>query len=209
MATLSDFLPHVLPYVPGCSNPLAEQHLRDICIDFCTHAPIVQELLDPINARAGVAEYDIDTRSGTQVTLILEASYLGLRLGALHSEALSRTTGAIPSGTPSAYMQAASSTLTLNAAPPHDAAQAIRLLVATRPKRTASNVDDVLLNDYGYQIGQGAVGRLLMIPGHPFSDPRNAFAYTANYSTARTEARIRAERSFGQTGLRVRPRPFQ
>ncbi len=32
MAYLSDFLPYVLPYLPGCSTPLAELPIRQITI---------------------------------------------------------------------------------------------------------------------------------------------------------------------------------
>lgn len=195
MAALSDLLQYVLVYVPACPTMLVEQHLRDICMDFCMHAAIVRERLDPIDVVAGQTEYDIDVPFGTEVTMILSASYQGRQLA--------------DRGKYAGLALGADNTFTLDAAPAASAAGAISMLVATKPKRNANTVADILLNDYGYAIGQGVVGRLLLIPGQPFSAPGNAAAYTSAYLTARTDARIRAEAWFGAAAARVRPRRFQ
>ena len=80
MASPSDFLSYVLPYVTGCSMPLAQQQILSICREFCSRAPVVQELLDPVDAIAGQALYDLDAPSGTDVSLVLEAFYQGNEL---------------------------------------------------------------------------------------------------------------------------------
>lgn len=208
MANLSDFFAYVLPYVTGCSYPLAEQHIRDICIDFCTHAPVVQVATDPLDVVSGERQYDIDTPSSTVATAILEASYYArplrvFKTGDLHLASLQERTGE-----PWGIQQAAANIFMLDATPTQDAAQAIKLLVATKPARTTDTVADVLLDHYAFEIGQGAVGRLMRITGHEFANPATAGLYTRDYEIARTAARIRAERSFGRTTTRVRPRAF-
>lgn len=208
MASLSDFLPHVLPYVPGCSVPLALQHVRNVCIDFCSKAPIAQAELDPIDVTAGEAQYDIETPMGTDVSLILVASWKGQPLEVLAAGKPSLLAANRPSGTPNGLQQAADNVFTLNATPTEDHPGAIALLVSTKPKRNAMNVADVLLNDYAYEIGLGVVGRLVVLPGQPFSAPGNAAYYNGVYERARTDARIEAERSFGASSNRVRPRAF-
>jgi hypothetical protein len=208
MAALSDFMPYVLPYVQGCTYPLAELHIRNICIDFCTHAPIVQERPDPIDVVAGQIEYDIDTASYTAATLILEAAYQLRPLAILKVGDINFEQAHQYQGEPRALMQSAQPTFTLDHTPAVDAPGAITMLVATKPTRMATNVADLLLNDYGFEIGQGVVGRLMMIPGHEWTNPAIAGAYTQIYERARTEARIRAEASFGQTGSRVMSRRF-
>lgn len=207
MATFADFLAHVLPYVGGCSIPLAELHLRGICGDFCSHAPIVQLTLDPIDLVAGQVEYDVDVPNGTDVALILDASYHGRALGCMKTGD-APLTAAPRIAAPSAYRQGSGNAFTLDAAPAADEPGVLVLQVATKPSKNTRQVADILLNDYGYEIGMGAVGRLMMIPGHPFSNPGLAPVYTATYLKARTEARIRAESSFGRSSTRVRPRPF-
>lgn len=209
MAALSDFMPYVLPYVAGCTYPLAELHIRNICIDFCTHAPIVQERPDPIDVVAGQIVYDIDTASGTVPTLIIEAAYALRPLEIIKQGDMNFEAAHQQQGQPFRIMQAAEAQLTLDYTPAWDSPAALSLLVATKPTRTAQNVADVLFNDYAYEIGQGVVGRLLLMPGHEWSNPAFAQAYTATYERARTEARIRAEASFGQTSTRARHRRFE
>lgn len=208
MAAISDFMQYVLPYVPGCTYPLAELHIRNICIDFCTHAPIVQEQLDPINLIKGQREYDLDTAAGTVTTIVLQAKYQGrdLDICKIGDTTFDYTDDQF--GAPTGIMQAAGNLFTLNIKPIANERAALSLIVATKPTAQAPTVADVLLNDYAYEIGQGAVARLLKIPGQPFSNPATSIAYEATYTTARTAARIRAESSFGAASSRVKPRRF-
>lgn len=176
-------------------------------MDFCEHAPIVQERVDPIDLVAGQAEYDIDTATGTDVTLILEAACNGRLMECLKTGDRSLSSCDVPAGVPRGYRQCGENLLTLDFAPQFNSEKALTL-VATKPKRTASTVADLLLDNYGYEIGMGVVGRLLMIPGQKFSSSGGAYAYTKPYLTARTNARIRADMSFGSGESRVRPRSF-
>lgn len=194
MATLSDLATYVMVYVPACPLMFVEQQLRDVCRDFCAHAAIVQVEIDPIDVVAGQSDYDIDVPFGTDVTMILSATYQGATL-AERGQYRGLTLGEANS-------------FTLDQAPAASAPGAIAMRVATKPSRSANTVADILLNDYGYEIGQGAVGRLLMIPGQPWSAPASAAAYTATYQHARTNARIAADASFGAATARVRPRRF-
>lgn len=206
MANLSDFMARVLPYAKGCSYPLAEQHIRDICIDFCTKAPVVQVQLDPISAVTGQADYDLDPPSGTAVTLILEAWYQGCELATFKS---GDGVGLVAQpGWPSAYKQSGEAIFSLNFAPQADATDAIRLLVATKPTRKAATVADILINDYSHEIGIGVCSRLLKMPGFDFFNPALAIDFKNEYEVARTEARIRAEASFGRAQTCAKPRRF-
>ncbi|MET3135215.1 hypothetical protein AAKU55_005523 [Oxalobacteraceae bacterium GrIS 1.11] len=208
MAAIADFLPHVLPYVRGCSFPLAELHVRNVCIDFCANAPIVQANIDPFDALAGCAEYDIDTPYGTETTLILGAWFEGRHLAILKTGDRDSSGFESATGAPTGLQQAAGNTFRLDIAPAVNSVKAITMRVATKPTRNAGAVADVLLNDYAYEIGQGVVARLMKIPGFHFSDPGNAGAYEAVYLLARNSARIRAMQSFGTAPTRIKPRRF-
>lgn len=206
MAILNDFMPLILPYAQGCPAPMAELQLRLVCIDFCSHAPVVQVVLDPIDVIAGQAEYDIDTPFGTNVAFILDARYHGQGM------AMAKTGDAdyLPDlRAPYALYQCASNSFSLDRAAVQDDPGAIVLRVSTRPTRLANTFDDVLLNDYSDAIGAGVVARLMMMPGQTFSNAALAGSYQAMYITARTDARIRADKSFGQATTGVRPRAFR
>lgn len=204
MAQLADFLLHLLPLVPGCPTPLAEAIVRAVAIDFCTYAPVVQERLDPVDLVAGQAQYDIDLPYGVNVTLVIEATYHGREMQVLRGrdDQRERLTA------PYALRQAADNTILLLPTPTQDEPGALHLCVATRPAGMASTVDDLLLLDYGYEIGCGAAARLFFMPGQSYSNPQLAPAYQTIYTMARTTARIRAEAGFGNGGMRVRPRAF-
>lgn len=209
MAMLADFLPWVLPYVSGCSSPLAEQQIRFICIDFCSHAPLVQLTLDPMDAIMGQTEYEIETPTGMETTLIRQAFFRGRALLVSNGRDRTALPQSMPPGEPACLQQQAGNGFELDRPPGQDYLQAIQLRVATKPSRNATTVAEVLLNDYAYPIGLGVVGRLLLMPGQAFSNPPNARTYTEAYLSARTEARIRAEQAFGNAGMQVRPRRFQ
>jgi len=206
MVNLSDFMPYVLPYAIGCSYPLAEQHIRQTCIDFCNIAPVVQVELDPINVVAGQFDYDLEPPSGMAVTFVLSAKYRGNELGVFKSgdsDSLLRS-----SGTPTAFKQSGDPILTLNFAPIEDVSNSLALVVATKPTNRATSVADILFNDYAYEIGLGAVSRLLKVPGQPFTNQIAASEFRRDYEIARTNARIRAEASFGRVGSTAKYRRF-
>jgi hypothetical protein len=204
MAHLADFMPYILPLVPGCPAPLAEMTLRGVAIDFCTYAPVAQQVLDPVDVYAGQAQYDIDVPYGANVTLILEAYYDGQRMQVIRQDDDVREGGTAPF----ALRQAADNTFTLYPTPTVDQDGVIVLRVATRPTMLAATLDDVLLADYAYEIGSGAVARLMLMPNQLFSNPQLAPTYQTIYVVGRTNARIRAEAGFGMSGNRVRPRSF-
>lgn len=207
MVQIQEFLPYVLPYAPGCTDPLAEQYIRDVCIDFCTVSSIVQVTLDPIDIVKGEVEYDIETPTGTETTFILAASYRGMPLS-IEKDGDSVFLGtAIPEGTPSAVKQTPSNSFTLNRVPQFNEQGAIQMLVATKPSRSAVSMADILL-EYGYEIGMGVVARLALIPEPGFPKPQLAPVHAAIYETAKNTARIRAERTYGSAAARVRPRRF-
>ena len=218
MATLAEFMPYILPLVSGCPQPLAEQTLRQVAIEFCMHAPIVQETLDPIDVNVGQLEYDIDTAFGTNVTIVLQALYNGLRMGAFrlgdaaHIDARYSDSGfydAQAIAAPYRYRQSAGNSFTLDRMPTLAAPGAIVMVVATRPTYNANSLADVLLQDYGYEIGAGTAARLMLMPNQLFSAPQLAASYQSIYMQGRTNSRIRADASFGRASTRVQPRPFQ
>lgn len=209
MAPLDDFMPHVLPYVHACSFPMAALHIREICRDFCTFAPIAQETSDPMDAIEQQREYDIDVPSGAECTVILKAWYEGRELVPLKTGDRNESGYGQGAGSPTGFKQLLGNRFMLDVAPAHTSPRALTLLIATRPTHRADYVADVLAQDYAYAIGQGVVGRLKKIPGMPFSDIAAAGLYTSAYLVARTDARIRAENSFGNAQSRVRPRRFE
>jgi hypothetical protein len=212
MAQLADFYPYLLPMVPGCPDILADQHLRDICIDFCGKSLVAQQPHDPLSVRANVAAYDFDPPAETQVQLVIKAWYLRNELKVITPNSLQvrpemfnpRFSGADLGGSvPTKMIQLDGTSFTLDPAPQDDAANAVTLLIAVKPSRTATEVPQLLLEDYAYEIGRGAAARLMTLPGQPFTNPQLASAYLSEYLAARNAALLRANKSFGRSAQRV------
>jgi hypothetical protein len=63
MKALSAFYPRVLPYLPGCSEPFANQVILNSAIEFCENSLTLRQNLDTFNTVAGKIEYDLDPPS--------------------------------------------------------------------------------------------------------------------------------------------------
>lgn len=212
MAMLSDFYPYVMPSAPGLLESLADQVIRDICIDFCSKSIIIQRTLDPVSVVAGVPDYDFAPPDGTRVHMIMQAWFLGNQINAINADTpylkaeLFNTLfpgAATAPGTPSHLIQKNDTSFTLDMPPRETLALAITMRAALKPTRDAMEVDDLLLNDYAFEIGQGALSRLMKMPKQPFSDPITAPTCEMAYVVARNAALIRANKAFGRSGDRV------
>lgn len=214
MAKYADFLPYVLPYVAGCPEPLAEQHVRDICIDFCNHTLYVQETLDPIDVQANVSTYEL-AASG-RVHLVMQAWFKRHKLvvfngdSALNRAELHNTQfedAQSTPGTPRALTMQGQSIM-LDTPPLEDAPKALTVRAAVSPTRTSTTVDDSLFNEFAYEIGQGTIARLMLLPNQPFSSPEGAAMHHGQYVTARSKARIRSTNAMGRSATRIQPVRF-
>ncbi len=192
-----------------------EQMVRDVCIDFCMRSSVVQLALDPMDAVQGVIENDLDTPNGTVTHQILEAWFNARALSQFKSgDVVSRPdafnqlfAGAnVVGGVPCAVQLTPNNTFLFDVAPAFTSPAAITMKVATKPTRTATTVDDILF-EYADAIGQGAVSRLMRLPGQPFTSAAWSL-HQSTYESERTRARIRAEKSFGRAASYVRPRRF-
>jgi hypothetical protein len=215
MVSLSEFMPYVLPSVPGCTDVLAEQYLRDVCIDFCSKTLLIQRDHDPVSVVAGQADYDLDPPTGARVHMVMQAWFErqpldvvtpdspGMRPEVFNSGFQGADTN---TGNPTKLIQKDDLTFTLERAPSVDSISAVTMRIALKPTRNATDVENILLDDYAYEIGQGAAARLMRIPGQPFTNIQLALAYETTYVTARNTAQARANRSYGRGTQQVQMR---
>jgi hypothetical protein len=214
---LTSFLPYVLPYVMGCSEPLALQAVRDTCIRFAEQTLLLQATLDPVMAIPGIRTYDLDADPGAAIHLITQAWFEGDRLRVLYADdpllPVEMFNDTFPGadkepGRPSALLQNDDYTFTLDRAPDERIRGAITIRGVVKPTITATTVPDLLFKDYAFEIGQGAVAYLMNIPAQAFSAPAQADKYEAKYLGAQHQARVRANKSLGRGNLQVKLRRF-
>lgn len=218
MANITEFLTHVITYVPGCSEPLALQQIRDVCIDFCSKTSIWQETLDSIDVAANTREYLVQPPLNSQILSIAGAWYKRRPIGILNADSSQLVPEQLASGfageqtapgEPNTVLYSlVDKSITVNPVPASDLTAAITLRVVLRPTRTATTVPDFLLTDYEYAIAQGAISRITRIPGQTFTDFATSALTEREYISARNQAMVRANKTFSRSQASIKMRPF-
>jgi len=213
---LSAFLPYVLPHAYGCPDPTAEQAVRDACIEFCSKSSLIQAV-DTQTLVAGLAEYAVGTPAGQDLSQVLSVSLGAIMLSPVapsdvrHGAALRAgvdSTVAPFSGPPALYYQITPTDRVLYLWPVPADTGALAIKASYAPSRTATEVDDVLFDDWAYEIACGALARLLSMPAQVFSNPKYAEAHGARFSAAIASAVSAARRGRLPGAVRAQSRSF-
>ena len=209
MKALSAFFPRILPYLPGCPEPLVAQVLIDAAIEFCDSSLVLRQNLDTFNTVVGRVQYDLDAPSAQHdINRVMGVTLDGKELVAGMSEALRGDMPTAPAKPRGFYTDRTDSVFTLMLSPPPDEVYSVLVNVALSPARTATQLDDDLYNTWINPIVSSAIARAMQIPGQPFSNP--AQAQILLNSAARQTVTSRIEGNYGlvRGSMRVRYRPF-
>lgn len=209
MVELKSFLPSLLPYVMGCSEPLAIQALRDSAIEFCRRSLVVTTTLDPITVTQNTASYELEAPDQTVIEQVLKVWFEGKLLGAAPFEAATELYG--PAGSPRHFFGQDIDevfSLTLLPTPDKTVRNSLRVRVALSPSRSATTVHDVLYERYEEGIVAGAKGILMAVPDQPFSDFNMAGAQAMQARAFANHARFDSTHGRVQSSLSVRMRAF-
>lgn len=218
MKALSLWLPFVLPYCYGCTDPLAEQAILSACIDFCNRSLAVQNVSTETTV-IGQPDYDIEQPSQLQLVKVLAVHYGNTRLRAVSLEMIQPANALrgesfgdwdLPQGTPVEWCQRdlTQPIVSVYPTPAEVVTGGITIKAALTPTRTATSVPDILFTDYCEDIAAGAIGRLLSMPNQPFSAPAIATSFLARFAAATTSAANTARTGRAAASSRVKSRPF-
>lgn len=218
MKNLTDFLPFVLPLVPGCSDPMAEQAVLSACIEFASRSLIVQENTTTAVV-ADETEYDVDQPSQQILSKVLAVYYQDRKLKARAREMVvsgfaargEAVAGFTPtSGEPAEWFcrNPSQSVVSVYPSPAETVADALTIVAAFAPTRTATRVADILYTDYAEDIAAGAVAQLLIVPAQPFTNPALRKPYRDRFDSAVHSAANLARVGLGAASSRVRPAFF-
>ncbi len=218
MKALSVFYPYVLPYVPGCPNPMAKQAIRSACIEFAGRSCVVQNTQSE-SAIANQPNYDVEEPSGMTLVRVLAVYYGTRRLEARSREMVNNAVAArgenvgsetYATGTPNEWFNRdpAEPVVSLYPVPYAADTSAITIVAAHQPAHTATRVADILFDDYAEDIANGALARLLSMPNQPFSNPALAERHEKKFVDSMRQAAAIARVGLGAASSRVRPRSF-
>lgn len=210
-----EFFSWVLPEVNGCPEITAIQAIRDTVISFCELTRIHQADHDPINVIAKTSDYDLESPvSGTRIVQVMNAWYKGTKLDpaapddvndpSVYNQHIGGVT--VSYATPQYFIQKDSDTISLLPIPDQSLASAITMRVALVPLRNSTSCADFLFEQWVEPISAGAVAKLQVSSGKPYSNPQAAQINQGRFMQGVNAARQRAVRGYNRSSLSVQLR---
>lgn len=217
MVALSSWYPYVLPQVPGASDLIVDQCLRQAAIDFCNRSDLIQRVI-AADVTAATQDYTITAPAEMIFTRLLGVSWQGNALAPVSPDLVTSAvalrganvgTALVERGDPQMYFQKLpnDSGFSLYPIPDRTITLGLTVKAAFAPTNAALTLEDVLFNDWVETIAAGALMRLTAMPGQPFTSPAAA-GYTKIFERGLWEAKRLKNAGALPGSLRVRPRAF-
>lgn len=215
MAAFLDWVPEILPDVPGCPDILVEDTVRDVVIDFCQRT----RWLTAVNATAadvtgGASERTFATpllSSGNRVIEVKAAWYLDKALKLWtpdEAEAQLGPTWASQTGDPRAIVMDRMDKYYVVPSPASTASASLKMRLATAPLPTATTCDDLLRYRWREAIKAGAIAKLCVMPDKKWSNIERASIAAGGYGSEVASAQLSAARGMVRRKLTVPARFF-
>lgn len=210
MTPISDFRPRVAAFVHGCPDMLIDQAVLDACIEFCEQSLIIKQVLDAFYTQANTPDYDLDAPPGQLVTLVHRAWVNAHELTPAAGDdintpfAFSRVVGLNSDITamPRNYHEFGPGVLGLYPIP--NDTYTITVQAALKPTRSATEVEDVLYQNWCEYIVAGALARLQMQPME-WGNPALATVNASRFMQGINRALLEASRQLVRAEARIKP----
>ncbi|MAK55663.1 MAG: hypothetical protein CML17_07455 [Pusillimonas sp.] len=189
MARVEDFHRYVLPFIANAPVPAVDDAIVDACIEFCTKTKVLRSIVGPMALLPRIDEYEIDPPEGD--TVIKLVTTVWLPDGQIPSKTRPELDAAYPQGWANletadprfvdCYHCRIPGIIRLVPKLSVKVARAMTIEVAYAPSRQATEVDDVLLEEYAEVIAAGALGRLHQHPGAEYAEPSRVATYLETF----------------------------
>ena len=212
--TFMSLVNRLAPSVPGCPQPIIEQHVRDAAIEAC-ECTLAWRYDQPLTRLTpGVYEYPYNNPLQTEVHAFLTASVNGSPLEPMTLEQLYNRFPSWPDldidqrSDPRVICQLDPDNYTL--APIPDAAKTydLKMIIVLKPVRSATGMDKSVFDDLENVIMHGALQHLLVMPNKNWSDRELATYHAKQYLSKITERRARANIGNARASMTVQMRPL-
>lgn len=211
MAALGDFLPYVLPHVPGCPDIAARAEILRAAIRFCEQSKVWKVVQAGVDVVAGTASYAVPCPTGGKLALIQEAYFDGKPIKPKTPDDLRTYYGAnwqAATGTPQWFTQLDPDNVILVPIPTADLTEGLVIEGVYKPARAAITVPDFLFERYADVIGHGAAAFLLATPKNVWFNAQAAAIQQDLFESGTAHARSEAAKGFGRARQRVRGHYF-
>ena len=202
-----DFSFYVRSEVQGAPDFIIERAVRDSAIDFCQRTGVYIPEPERVTIIAGVNEYAVTLPTGTELNHIIDIYDNNTPLQPTsYTELLMRLGDETERGTPRYYSQRDNTDFYL--APIPDKADTVRVIYSVKPTSTSTSMPDTIGKENREAIVHGALYRLQMMSGQPFSNPGAAQMNSQLFEKA--VGRVTRQVKYGFSGgkLTAKPRAF-
>lgn len=204
----SELLDEVLPYLAADpSNPVTVNAIKRSVIDFCSGSWIWQYLPDPLDVVAGEAFYTLEAPPGTDISVVMDVSHNNVPLT---NKTTSWLDHEIPGWrterkNPKYFTQVDTEQIVLAAVPDLNITSGLSMTFALQPSQSASSFPKWIFNQYVYALADGAISKLMLMPGKPWTDTQNGADRRTRFEQAIANARNSAASAVGRAAGRVKP----
>lgn len=213
-ASYEDFFSNILPEAPGAAEMIVANAVRNACIEFCEKSLILQRDHDPVTLKSGVVDYDLEPPKGYIVVKVMKAWLEDQQLDPLAPDVVREasvynrlfSSYQDKSSTPRFYLQKDERSISVWNPPDKDYANGLTMRVALKPTRASESIESVILEDYAETIASGALSRLMMSVGKPYTNVEMAAVHKGLFQQGINVARSRALHGQVRSNLSVKLR---
>ncbi len=195
MKPWDQFLPLVLPFVPGCPDLVAEEEVRNAAEEFFDRSKAWRIWTAEQDTVVNQSDYAPTIPSNTRLVKLIAAKLDGLDLDIDDSH------GDMTAGLPLAAYTYDLVNITLWPTPA-SAGQKLKVNLAMTITSAATGLDDNLFNSFRLQIAEGAIARLAAHADKPYSNAGVAGLHAGKFSDCIEKAKT--ARSYGNSTQRKR-----
>jgi hypothetical protein len=216
MTPLDAFFSRLTPMVIGCSQPAMEQALVDACIEFCEETRIVNRTSGQLDCKAGVTDYPLDLPRESTTVALLEVFYGSRELELIEPDEFvmpleifsSDGVNTAPTGDPRRAALLDPDVIRVFPVPDKTEAKKFTVRAATKPKRNATQVENILFQNWAEPITAGAAARLHATPNQPYTSLADEQRARALFQKGINRASVEAIRGRVKGSQSIQMRPF-
>lgn len=191
----------VMPHANGCTAQLAFDVIRKAAIEFCDQSWIHHYNHPDVSVVANTHTYSLSPLSETVVVTVLDAWLDNLQLEWKGGDELRQINTRWQAWTGPRPIYITSETprsVRLVPTPTVAYANGLRMIVALKPTIVASGLETFIWEEYREQIADGALYRLYLSPGKPYTNLELGAAKRAMFRSHCNKAYNRSMRAFGR-----------
>ena len=202
----SDLLDDVLPSLAADpSDPVTEHAIKRAVIEFCAGSWIWKHIPDPMDVVAGESVYDLEPPSGTDIAVVMATTLDGWPIDHKDTDWLDanligwRTLRE----TPRHFTQLDTEQLILAPVPSASVPGGLSLTLALQPSQNSTGFPSWIANQHMYALASGAIARLMLMPGKPWTDLVNGQDHRDKFNAAIANARASGVFGLGRASVRT------